>query len=446
MTKNKLASQFNFIDLLKFTTPTMIMMVFMSLYQTVDGVFVSNLVGELGLTALNIVYPFTCIIIAISIMLSTGAGACIALSMGQDRDREAKEDFTCIILVAIVLSFIILVFGCIFIEPLIYLLGATQKIYEMCYDYLWIMVISTPLAVLQLLFQTFFVTAGKPKIGLLLTVLGGVLNIVLDYVLMTHFNLGIQGAAIATAAGYGVTAIYGLYYFAVHRNGTLYFVKPKLRLQMLKKSCMNGSSEMINNLSVAITTYLFNIVGLAYLNEEGIAAISIILYAQFIMTSIFTGYAVGVAPVFSYKYGADDTKQIQKMFKISMVFVVIVSIITFLLSFVVAKPIVSIFASHSPYVFDLAVRGFYLFAISFLFTGLNIFASALFTAFSNGKVSAFLSFLRTFVFLIIALIGFPMLIGENGIWLAVPLAEGGAIVFSIAAIYSYRRKYHLVQR
>lgn len=444
MTINKLAHQFNFRDLLKFTTPTMIMLVYMSLYQTVDGVFVSNLVGELGLTALNVVYPFTGVIIAISIMLSTGAGTAIALSMGQQKDREAKEDFTVIILVGIVLSAVIMAVGVIYIEPLIYMLGATPKIYQMCHDYLWIMVLSTPLAVLQLLFQTFFVTAGKPKIGLVLTVLGGASNIVLDYLFMVQFNLGIRGAAIATSVGYGIMAVYGLYYFAVHRHGTLYFVKPKLRLHMLKKSCMNGSSEMINNLAVAITTYLFNIVGMAYLKEEGVAAISIILYAQFIMTSVFMGYATGVAPIISYKYGAEDTAQIQKIFKISVIFVLVTSIITFILSFVVAKPIVAVFASQSPYVFDLAVHGFYLFAISFLFTGLNIFASALFTAFSNGKVSAILSFLRTFVFLVIALIGLPMLVGENGVWLAVPLAEGAAVIFSIAAIYKYRHKYHLV--
>ena len=446
MTKNKLAHHFNFKDLIQFTTPTMIMLVFMSLYQTVDGVFVSNLVGELGLTALNVVYPFTCVIIAISIMLSTGAGASIALSMGQQKNREAKEDFTCIILVGMILSFVILILGSVYMEPLIYMLGATPKIYEMCYNYLWIMVLSTPLAVLQLLFQIFFVTAGKPKIGLTLTVLGGITNIVLDYLLMVPFHLGMRGTAIATSAGYGIMAVYGLYYFTVHRHGTLYFVKPKVRIAMLKRSCMNGSSEMINNLSVAITTYLFNVVGLAYLKEEGVAAISIILYAQFIMTSIFTGYATGVAPVISYKYGAEDTEQIQKIFKSSMIFVAVTSIATFFLSFPLAKPIVAIFASHHPYVFDLSVHGFYLFSISFLFTGINIFASALFTAFSNGKVSAILSFLRTFVFLVIALIGFPMLIGENGIWLAVPLAEGAAVIFSITAIYKYKHSYHLVQR
>lgn len=442
MESNKFSQNFNFLKTIKFTIPTMIMMIFMSLYQMVDGVFVSNLVGELGLTALNVVYPFTSVIIAISIMLATGSSAIIALNMGQKKNQIAKENFSFIILVAIITSIIIVILGVTFINQMINFLGATPLIFNMCYDYLIIMIIATPLAMLQMLFQTFFVTAGKPKHGLFLTILGGVLNIVLDYFFIAKLNLGIKGAAYATSIGYGIVAIYGLYYFTFHRNGQLYFVKPVIRFDVLKNSCSNGMSEMINNLAVAITTYLFNIIGIMYLKEEGVAAISIILYAQFIMTSIFMGYASGIAPVFSYKYGAEDHKQIHKLFKISIQFTIIVSLITFLLSFIVAKPIAMIFASHNTYVLNLAIEGFYLFSISFLFTGINIFASALFTAFSNGKISGFLSLLRTFIFLIISLIILPLIIGKNGIWLAVPLAEGLAIIFSVAALFKNRYTYH----
>ena len=442
MKPNKFAQNFNFFKTMKFTIPTMIMMVFMSLYQMVDGVFVSNLVGELGLTALNIVYPFTSIIIAISIMLATGSSAIIALNMGQKKNRLAKENFSFIILVAIIISIIIVILGILFINKMIYFLGATPLIFQMCYDYLFIMILATPLAMLQMLFQTFFVTAGKPKHGLFLTVLGGILNIILDYFFISKLNLGIKGAAYATSIGYGIVALYGLYYFTFHRNGQLYFVRPMIRFDVLKNSCSNGMSEMINNLAVAITTYLFNIIGIIYLKEEGVAAISIILYAQFIMTSIFMGYSGGIAPVFSYKYGAKDHKQIQKIFKISIIFTVVVSIITFLLAFVVAKPIAMIFASHSPYVLSLAIEGFYIFSISFLFTGINIFTSALFTAFSNGKISGFLSLLRTFVFLVISLITLPLIIGKNGIWLAVPVAEGLAVIFSIITLFKNRYFYH----
>lgn len=434
MEANVLSQKFNFGKLMKFSVPTMIMMVFLSLYQTVDGVFISNLVGELALTALNVVYPFSSVIIAIAVMLASGASAVIALNMGAGKDREAKENFSFIVLIAIVISSVIAILSLIFIEPLIYFMGATPRIYQMCYEYLQIMILAAPLATLQLLFQVFFVTAGKPKLGLILTISSGVANIVLDAYFVGVLQMGIRGAALATAIGYSITAIYGLAYFACNRKGSLYFIKPKFRAKVLWKSCLNGSSEMVNNLAVAITTLLFNVVGIHFLKEEGVAAISIVLYAQFVMTAVFMGYSNGVAPIFSYKYGADDQEQIHKIFRISIYFVAGLSGIVFLLAFVVARPIAMIFSSNNPYVLQLAVHGFNLFAVSFLFTGLNIFASALYTAFSNGLVSGILSFLRTFVLLVAALLILPAWIGAEGIWLAVPLAEGIAVVFSIAAL------------
>lgn len=431
---------------MKFSIPTMVMMVFMSLYQMVDGVFISNLVGEIALTALNVVYPFTSVIVGVAIMLATGSSAIIALNMGQGRNREAKENFTFIVGIGIVFSAAIAILGLIFIEQILVFLGATPRIYELCREYLIVMIVSTPMCVLQLLFQTYFVTAGKPKLGLILTAVSGITNVVLDALFVAVFHMGIFGAAIATALGYSIMAVYGLIYFALNRRGQLYFVRPKMRWKVLSKTCINGISEMVNNLSVAITTLLFNVIGIRYLMEEGVAAISIVLYAQFIMTSIFMGYASGVAPIFSFKYGADDRNQIRKIFKISVIFISVLSVGVFLFAYPSAKPIAMVFASHNDYVLHLAVDGFNLFAVSFLFTGLNIFASSLFTAFSNGAVSGLLSFLRTFVFLVAALILLPKMIGKNGIWLAVPLAEGLAFVFSVGAMYLYRKKYHFSRK
>ncbi len=442
MSENRFEQTFNFPALMKFSVPTMIMMVFMSLYQTVDGVFISNLVGELALTALNVVYPFSSVIIAIAVMLATGASAIIGLDMGLGNIREARKNFSFIVLAGVVLTVIISALAYIFMEPLIYAMGATPLIYQMCADYLRVMILVAPLAVLQILFQAFFVAAGKPKLGLILTVLSGVANIVLDALFMGEFDLGIAGAAWATGIGYGITAVYGLFYFAFCRKGQLYFVRAHLRMEVLKKACLNGSSEMVNNLAIAVTTLIFNVIGIRFLGEEGVAAIAIVLYAQFVMTAAFLGYTNGVAPIFSYKYGADDHQQIRKLYQYSMRFVIALSVVVFLLAFVVARPIAMVFSSDSPYVLDLTIHGFNLFAVSFLFTGLNIFASGLFTAFSNGIVSGCLSMLRTFVLLIIALLALPQLIGPDGIWLAVPLAEGIAVIFSLLALYRYRKKYH----
>lgn len=444
MTDNKLAQQFNFKSFMKFSIPTMVMMVFMSLYQTVDGVFLSNLVGELALTALNVVYPYSSVVIAVAVMLASGGSAVIGMNMGMGNSKAAKENFTFFILAALVFSGLMTAFSLIFIDEIILFLGATPKIYQLCYEYLIIMIASTPLAMLQLLFQAFFVAAGKPKLGLILTIASGAANLILDYVFLGILHMGIAGAALATAIGYGITAIYGLFYFALCRKGQLYFVKPKPRLRVLGKACFNGSSEMVNNLAVAITTLLFNLVGLHFLREEGVAAISIVLYSQYIMTAVFMGFSNGVAPIFSFKHGAQDWEQIRKLFKVSMIFVSVLSVFTFLLAFFVAKPIGLVFARHNPYVLKLAIHGFLLFSISLLFTGLNIFTSSLFTAFSNGLISGLLSFLRTFVLLVISLLVLPAQIGADGIWLAIPLAEGIAILFSLLALFCYRKKYHFI--
>ncbi len=445
MAENRLAQQFHFSSLMRFSIPTMVMMVFMSLYQTVDAVFISNMVGELALTALNVVYPFISVVVAVSIMLASGGSAVIARNMGMGDQRAAKENFTLIIAVGGVISLAITVLGWVFIEPMLSLLGATPLIYQMCYDYLLIMILSTPLAVFQMLFQTFLITAGKPKLGLVLTVLGGVVNIVLDALFMGPFDMGVRGAALATAIGFALTAVYGMFYFFQNRTGPLRFVWPQLRWPVLGQVCLNGSSEMVNNMAMAVTTLLFNLEGLYFLQEEGVAAISIILYAQYAMTAVFMGYTNGVAPIFSYKYGADDQAQVRRLFRISMIFVTVLSGMVFLLSFVVARPIALVFAAGNCHVLDLAVHGFQLFAASFLFTGLNIFASGLFTAFSNGIVSGFLSFLRTFVLLIIALLTLPAMMGADGIWWAVPMAEGIAVIFSLGALFRYRHTYHLVK-
>lgn len=446
MNENRFSQNFDFSALMKFSVPTMIMMVFMSLYQTTDGVFISNLVGELGLTALNVVYPFSSVIIAIAVMFASGGSAIIGLNMGLGRNEEARENFSLIVLAGIVFSVVISVLSLIFMEPLIYFMGATPLIYQMCAEYLFIMILVAPLCVLQLLFQAFFVLAGKPKLGLFLTVLSGVANLVLDAVFMGPLQMGIGGAALATGIGYGITGIVGIFYFALCRTGSLYFVRPKLRMEVLKKACLNGSSEMVNNMAMAVTTLLFNVIGMHFLQEEGVAAISIVLYAQYVMTAVFMGYTNGVAPIFSYKYGADDRPQIQRLYRYSVVFVTALSVIVFLLAFVVAKPIAMVFASHSAYVLELSVHGFNLFAVSFLFTGLNIFTSGLFTAFSNGIISGGLSMLRTFVLLVIALIALPQLIGPDGIWLAVPVAEGIAVIFSLLAMVLYRKRYHFAER
>lgn len=438
---NFLGQEFHVFSLLKFVAPTVIMLIFMSLYQMVDGVFVSKYVGENALSALNIVYPVPSIMIAVSIMLATGGSAIIARNMGEGKEREAKENFSFIIAVGAVLGIGFSVLGLLFIKPLIYLLGATPALYQYCYEYLWILIASAPLAVFQMLFQNFFVTAGKPQLGLSLTILGGVSNIVLDYVFIKVCGLGVSGAALATAIGYAIPGLFGLFYFALNRKGTLYFVKPVFRSKVLLRCCANGSSEMVNNLAIAITTFLFNVLMLKYAGEAGVAAITIVLYAQFFMTSAFMGFSSGIAPIVSYKYGSRDISQLKKIFKISIYLIMAASVVIFTVAECWAEPLILVFTSAGSSVFEITKHGFAIFSFSFLFTGINIFASALFTAFSNGVVSAILSLLRTFVFLVASLLLLPLIWGVDGIWMAVPIAEALAFFIAIYYLVRYRKVY-----
>lgn len=440
-THNGIAQEFNLISLLRFVAPTVVMLVFMSLYQMVDAVFVSKFVGENALSALNIVYPFPSIVIAVSIMLATGGSAIIARNMGEGKEKEAKENFSFIVLVGAVIGVAIATAGILFIEPLIYMLGATPSLYDYCYEYLFILVLSVPLSVFQMLFQSFFVTAGKPHLGLTLTVLGGASNIVLDYVFIVLCGFGVSGAALATSIGYSIPGLFGLIYFAVSRKGTLYFVKPVFRWGVLFKCCINGLSEMVNNLAVAVTTFLFNVLMLKYAGEAGVAAITIVLYAQFLMTSAFMGFSSGIAPVVSFNYGSGNVRQLKKIFKISVWVITVVSAAVFVIAETCSDVVIMVFTPAGSEVFGLTKYGFAIFSFSFLCTGMNIFASALFTAFSNGKISAILSFLRTFVFLTACLLFLPLFWGVDGIWLAVPVAEVMALFVSVYYLVRFKKVY-----
>ena len=279
---NSIAKEFKFFSLLRFAFPTMIMMVFMSLYTIVDGIFISRLVGTDALSATNIVYPAISLLIAVGVMLATGGSAIIAKKMGEKKEQEAREDFSFIVLTGFIIGLIFMVVGNIFIDPIVRMLGSTDALMDYCVGYLSVCLYLAPACILQLLFQTFFVTAGKPILGLILTISGGVANMVLDYLFMGVFHMGVEGAALATGIGQLIPAIIGLIYFLFVRH-SLYLVKPKVRWSVLVESSFNGSSEMVTNLSGAIVTFLYNIMMLKLVGAAGVAAITIVLYGQFLL-------------------------------------------------------------------------------------------------------------------------------------------------------------------
>ena len=440
---NSIAKDFKFFSLLRFALPTMVMMIFMSLYSIVDGIFISRLLGTNALSAANIVYPVISIVFAVGIMLSTGGSALIAKKLGEGKEKEAREDFSFLTLVSFLFGIAILLIGNIFIEPIVRALGSTDALLPYCVNYLSVSLLLAPAAMLQMMFQTFFVTAGKPLIGLILTISGGVANMILDYLFMGPFNMGISGAALATGIGELIPAVIGLFYFLFTRH-SLYLTKPVVRFQVLKESCFNGSSEMVTNLSTAVVTYLFNITMLKFLGEPGVAAITIVLYGQFLFNALYMGFSMGVAPVISYNHGSQNLPLLKRIFKICIGFISISSILITVMALVSSPVIVEIFTPIGSATYDIAKTGFFLFSINYIFAGINIYSSSMFTAFSDGKVSALISFVRTFVLIVLNILLLPYLIGVNGVWLAVPAAEFMTLFLSVYFFYKKRKVYHYI--
>lgn len=427
---NNLAKEFDLKSLLRFSAPSIAMMVFTSLYTIVDGMFVSNLVGTDALSAINICYPLLSLFYAISIMFSTGGCAVVSIQLGEGNSKKANRLFAFITLSALVVTAALAVVSFIFLEPLLTFLGCSETLMPLCKSYLSVLLVFAPVLTLQILFQSFFVAAGKPALGLILTVSAGISNMILDYVFMAHFNSGISGAALATAAGYFIPAIGGVIFFLKNRNG-LCFSLPQIDFKALLKSCTNGSSEMVTNLSTSITTMLFNITMMKHLGNDGVAAITAVLYSQFLLTALYLGFSVGVAPILSYHYGAGNCAYLNKLKRICYKFVLATSVLSFVLAFSMSNPLASLFSENNQNVHELIKHGMMLFSVGFIFSGFNIFTSAFFTALSDGLTSAIVSFSRTFLFIIAGLYLMMAILGIDGLWLSIPFAELCAFVISI---------------
>ncbi|MCI8331512.1 MAG: MATE family efflux transporter [Clostridiales bacterium] len=429
--QNQLAKDFHFHSLLTYALPTILMMVFMSMYTIVDGIFVSKLVNTNALAAVNIVFPIINVVMAIGIMIGTGGSAITARKMGEGRPGEARQDFTLLVIIGVLLGGVLTITGLVFLDPLLHFLGTNEATYDFGRQYAGLMLLFAVPSILQMLFQMFFVTAGKPALGLTVTILAGCANMLFDYLFIAIFHWGIAGAAIATGIGYLIPSLFGLTWFNVCRKGTLYFVRPIKNRGVILHTFLNGSSEMVTNLSAAIITYLFNIMMMRYLGENGVAAITIVLYIEFFLSAVYLGFSSGIAPILSFNYGEGNIPRLKRLFRISIFFIIGCQAVSFLISVLFAGPLVGLFAPRAGEVFALAVHGFYLYAACYLFRGINIFASSLFTALSDGITSAVLSLMRTFVLILPGLLLLPHIMGADGIWIAVPLAEVLSVILSI---------------
>lgn len=438
---NVLDRKITFFSSLRFAFPSIVMMVVMSLYSVADGMFVSRLVNTDAFSAVNIIFPLLSVMIALGTMFGTGITAIVSKKLGEGKNKEANENMTFIVLFTTILGVVIAGICLFCLKGIIYLLGANDSVYDYCRDYAYTLIFFVPAGLLQILFQSLFIAAGKANLGLIVTVLGGLANIVLDYIFIAFCGMGIAGAATATGIGYCIPTVFGLFYFAFRRNGMLKFTVPKPNLRVLLKTVTNGSSEMVSNLSSSVTTFLFNIIMMRFIGQTGVAAIATLLYLDFVLVAIGLGYAMGVAPLFGFNYGGKDRVRIKKLFKVSVIFNLAIGAATAILTFAFARPLTSLFAPEGSEVFELAVNGLRIYSAGYFFKGFNIFASAMFTAFSNGLISALLSFLRTMVFLVAALLSLTALFGVAGVWYASPLAEALSFVVCLIFVVLYAQKY-----
>ena len=427
--------------MLKFTFPTMILMIFSSLYTVADGIVVSNFVGSLGLSAINIVYPLLNVTMAVSLMLSTGSNAIIAKKLGEGKGEEANRFMTLVTLVTVAAVGILVTVMMLFAEPLYYLLGSDDELLPYCVEYGKIVVPGAVFMALQFLFQTYLVTADRPGLSMWLTVLGGVINIVLDIILVGPLNMGVTGAAIASVAGQFVSGIIPTVMFFSDKM-LIHFQRPKWEGRQLLFAMGNGSSEMVSSMASAIITVIYNLQMMALVGEKGVAAISAVLYLDFIFVAIFIGFSSGIGPVISYNYGAEHHRNLQKLFRICMKVILFFSLVMFVLSEIFNRTLAMVFASSDPVLAELMISGFRIFAVKFLFSGMIIMTSGFFTSLNNGKISALISFLRTFALEMSALILLPKLLGLTGVWAALPISESIGFVISVGLLWKYRKVYH----
>ncbi len=440
--KIQLSDHFTYKKLLKFVMPSIIMMIFTSIYGVVDGLFVSNFVGKTAFAAINLIMPFLMGISALGFMIGTGGSAIVAKTLGEGNKEMANKYFSMLVYVTIIGGLIISTLGFIFIRPVSIFLGASGTLLENCVLYGRVTLISLTAFMLQNVFQSFFATAEKSKLGLYVIIAAGVTNMVLDFLFVAVLRLGIAGAAVATATSEFIGGLFPVFYFSRKNNSLLRLTGMYFDGRTLLKACANGSSELMTNLSMSIVNTLYNFQLMKLAGENGIAAYGTIMYVNFIFISIFLGYSIGSAPIIGYHYGAGNHAELKNLFRISLRLVGCCGITLVILAQILAVPLADIFVGYDAELFDLTCHGFRLYSLAFLINGFNIFGSAFFTALSNGAVSAAISFLRTLVFQIAVVLLLPLVLGINGIWLAVAVAEALTLLVTITFFAQKRNVYH----
>lgn len=427
--------------LFKYALPSIIMMVFTSIYGVVDGFFVSNFAGKTPFAAVNLIMPFLMILGCVGFMFGTGGSALIAKTLGQGDHKKANEIFSFIIAACFVSGLVLAAIGYVTLPTVAKLMKAEGELYTDALLYARIILAALPFYVLQYEFQCLFACAGKPKLGLYVTVAAGVTNMILDALFCAVFSWGVAGAAAATAVSQLIGGIVPVIYFARKNTSLLGFCRFKFDGKVLLKTCTNGSSELMSNISMSIVSMLYNLQLMKYLGENGVAAYGVLMYVSLIFQAVFIGYSVGTAPIVGYKFGEDDRAELHSLLKKSVCVIAVFAAFMFAAGELLAKPLSAVFVGYDKELMEITIHAFRVFSFSFLFSGFAIYGSAFFTALNDGLTSALISFLRTLVFQIAAVLLFPLVLDVDGIWLSIVAAEVMAVIVTALFLAGKRKKY-----
>ncbi|MBR0365581.1 MAG: MATE family efflux transporter [Clostridia bacterium] len=437
----QLSDHFTYAKLFRFTLPSVIMMIFTSIYGVVDGFFISNFVGKTSFAAINFILPVLMILGTVGFMFGTGGSALVAKTLGEGKRDKANRLFSMLVYATAISGVIVGVIGFMLIRPIAMLLGANGEMLEDCVLYGHITLVSMPALMLQYEFQSFFITAEKPKLGLAVTVAAGITNIVLDALLIVVLRLGTAGASLATAISQFVGGVIPIIYFMRKNTSLLRLTKTRYYGRSMRKACINGSSEMMANISMSLISILYNIQLIKYAGENGVAAYGVLMDINYVFLSAFIGYAVGAAPIVGFHFGADNRPELQSLLKKSIVIISCLAAAMFISAELLAYPLAKLFVGYDKALFDMTLNAFRIFSFSFLFAGFAIGGSSFFTALNDGLTSALISFLRTLVFQIAAVLLLPIAFGIDGIWYSIPAAEFIAAAVTAAFVVGKRGKY-----
>ena len=441
-TQIQLSDHFTYQKLLRFVLPSIVMMVFTSIYGVVDGLFVSNFAGKTPFAAINLVMPFVMVLGGIGFMIGTGGTALVSKVLGEGEPEKAKRYFTMMILFTLLVGAVLTVFGVTMMEKVARFFGATDEMLHDCVLYGRIVISFTAAFMLQNVFQSFLIAAEKPKLGLIATVAAGVTNMALDALFIAGFHWGVAGAAIATGLSQCVGGLFPLIYFLRPNSSKLRLVRTKLELRPILNACGNGSSELMSNISSSIVSMIYNFQLLKYIGEDGISAYGVLMYVQFVFIAIDIGYSIGCAPIVGFHFGAQNHTELKNMLGKSVKLMCGAGVVMAVLAQVLAAPLARLFVGYDEVLYTLTCHAFRLFSFAFLFAGFNIFASSFFTALNNGLISAVISFLRTLVLQTSSVILLPLIFGVDGIWYAITAAEIFATTISVIFLFAKRKKYH----